>query len=335
MFRKFLLIGALLMTASCSGKTPASPAPGVEGFDFAQAVSQAEAPLVTRLENGMTVLVKEDDRFPLVNVRLYVHAGSAYEDPSQAGISHLLEHMVFKGSANRAPGETARRIESVGGSLNAGTSWDYTTYYVEVPDTEWKLGLDTVRDLAFLANIDPKELEPEKEVVLSELERGEDAPGSKLFKTLQGMVWPGTSYEWPIIGFRDTVSKLHAQDIKDYIARLYQPQSMLLTITGKVDAAKVMDEVRATYGQFKNTHDVKPVTPRNRCPLPRERRSRSSPASGTRSISASPSPFRTWARPSPPAWKCSANCSEATTPPCSTVPSSTTSGSWTTSRPTP
>jgi zinc protease len=265
MFRKFLLIGALLMTASCSGKTPASPAPGVEGFDFAQAVSQAEAPLVTRLENGMTVLVKEDDRFPLVNVRLYVHAGSAYEDPSQAGISHLLEHMVFKGSANRAPGETARRIESVGGSLNAGTSWDYTTYYVEVPDTEWKLGLDTVRDLAFLANIDPKELEPEKEVVLSELERGEDAPGSKLFKTLQGMVWPGTSYEWPIIGFRDTVSKLHAQDIKDYIARLYQPQSMLLTITGKVDAAKVMDEVRATYGQFKNTHDVKPVTPE---PLP-------------------------------------------------------------------
>lgn len=257
MFRRILLMGALLMIASCAGKTPVSP-PASEGFEFAKAVSQSETPLVTRLENGLTVLIKEDDRFPLVNVRLYVHAGSAYEDPAQAGISHLLEHMVFKGSANRAPGETARMIESVGGSLNAGTSWDYTVYYVEVPDDEWQLGLETVREMAFHANIDPKELEPEKEVVLSELERGEDTPSSKLFKTLQGMVWPGTSYEWPIIGFRETVSGLDAQDIKDYIAKLYQPQSMLLVVTGKVDADKVLDEARAAFDKYANTRDVKP-----------------------------------------------------------------------------
>ena len=158
MFRHFLLFGLLLMTVSCAGKPLHKDVPAATGNNFAQALSQAEAPLVTRLENGLTVLIKEDDRFPLVNVRLYVHAGSAYEDPAQAGISHLLEHMVFKGSAGRAPGETARVIESVGGSLNAGTSWDYTVYYVEVPDEEWKLGLETVRDMSFHANIDPAEL---------------------------------------------------------------------------------------------------------------------------------------------------------------------------------
>jgi len=265
MYRTILLLGALLMTAACSGKSPVPPTMAEGGFDFTQAVSSAEAPMVTRLENGLTVLIKEDDRFPLANVRLYVHAGSAYEQPEQAGISHLLEHMVFKGSANRAPGETARMIESAGGSLNAGTSWDYTVYYVEVPDHEWKLGLETVREMAFHANIDPKELEPEKEVVLSELERGEDAPGSRLFKTLQSMVWPGTSYEWPIIGYRETVSGLTDKDIKDYIARLYQPQSMLLVVTGKVDAKKVLDEARVSFGDYRNTHDVPAVTPE---PLP-------------------------------------------------------------------
>ncbi|MEF2146307.1 MAG: pitrilysin family protein [Desulfovibrionaceae bacterium] len=261
MFRHFLLFGLLLMTVSCAGKPLHKDVPAATGNNFAQALSQAEAPLVTRLENGLTVLIKEDDRFPLVNVRLYVHAGSAYEDPAQAGISHLLEHMVFKGSAGRAPGETARVIESVGGSLNAGTSWDYTVYYVEVPDEEWKLGLETVRDMSFHANIDPAELAPEKEVVLSELERGEDTPGSKLFKTLQSMVWTGTSYQWPIIGYRETVSGLQARDIKDYIARLYQPQSMLLVVTGKIDAANVLKEIRATYGGYANTRGVEPTNP--------------------------------------------------------------------------
>lgn len=265
MYRTILLLGLLLMNAACAGKTQQISTPAQNGFDFTQAVSQAEAPMVTRLENGLTVLVKEDDRFPLTTVRLYVHAGSAYERPDQAGISHLLEHMVFKGSANRAPGETARMIESVGGSLNAGTSWDYTVYYVEVPDQEWKLGLETVREMAFHANIDPNELEPEKEVVLAELERGEDAPGSKLFKALQSMVWPGTSYEWPIIGYRDTVSSFTAEDIKEYIAQLYQPQSMLLVVTGKVDTEQVLDEASRAFGEYKNTQSVPEVTA---APLP-------------------------------------------------------------------
>lgn len=213
---------------------------------------------IVKLENGLTVLIMEDDRFPLVNARLYVHAGSAYENPKIAGISHVLEHMVFKGTEKRGQGQSAREIESVGGSMNAATSFDYTVYYVEVPDTQWKLGLDVITDMAFNPTIDPDELESEKKVVLEELERGEDTPNSMLFKTLQSMVWPDTSYEWPIIGTRETVSSFTRDDLLAYIDEFYQPQSMLLAVVGKVDPDQVLAEAQRLLGNLNNTRPVLP-----------------------------------------------------------------------------
>ena len=140
--------------------------------------STIEGVTYVRLKNGLGVLVKEDDRFPLAHIRMLVHAGSAYETRAQAGISHVLEHMVFKGAGDMKPGEVARRIEDVGGSLNAATSFDDTVYHVEVPDASWKLGLSVVADMTFRPTLDPAQLKSEKEVVLAELKRGEDTPGS-------------------------------------------------------------------------------------------------------------------------------------------------------------
>lgn len=216
---------------------------------------------IVKLRNGLTVLIKEDDRFPLVNARLYVHAGSAYENPDIAGISHQLEHMVFKGTEKRGMGESARAIESVGGNMNAATSFDYTVYYAEVPDTEWKLGLDVITDMAFNPAIDAKELESEKKVVLEELERGEDTPSAKLFKTIQGMIWKDTTYEWPIIGTRESVSGLTREKILDYIDRHYQPQSMLLAVVGKVDPKEVLAEAERLLGDKQNKRTYLPPEP--------------------------------------------------------------------------
>ncbi len=88
----------------------------------------------------MTVAVVEDERFPLASVRLYVHAGSAYETPEQSGISHLLEHMVFKSTETREAGQAAKDIESAGGAVNAATSFDYTMYYADLPADRWLVG---------------------------------------------------------------------------------------------------------------------------------------------------------------------------------------------------
>jgi zinc protease len=214
-----------------------------------------------RLKNGLQVLVKEDDRFPLAHIRMFVHAGSAYETRDQAGISHVLEHMVFKGAGDMKPGQVARRIEDVGGSLNAATSFDDTVYHVEVPDASWKLGLAVVADMTFRPSLIPAELKSEKEVVLAELKRGEDTPGSMLFQTLQGMVFKGTSYEWPIIGFRDTVRAVTSDSLRAYIKPLYQPQNMLLCVVGKVKTADVVAEAERLLGGIQNTAPLIPPTP--------------------------------------------------------------------------
>ena len=261
MFRTLLLLAGLTMIATgCQithmNKTQITDPTPVQKTTLS-ATAQGDMNIV-KLKNGLTVLIKEDDRFPLVNVRLYVHAGSAYETPKIAGISHQLEHMVFKGTEKRGPGETALEIESAGGMLNAATSFDYTVYYVEVPDDKWALGMDVVTDMAFHPAIDPAELKSEKKVVLEELERGEDTPSSKLFKTLQSMIWKGSTYEWPIIGYRETVQSFTQKDIKDYIADHYQPQSMLLVVTGKVDPNQILAEADKLLGSLENT---RPFTP--------------------------------------------------------------------------
>ena len=263
MFRTSLLLGTMLLfLAGCpsnmnkkSNTSPTSaPLPSLTES------AKGETHIV-KLKNGLTVLILEDDRFPLVNTRLYVHAGSAYETTEIAGISHQLEHMVFKGTDKRGMGESAREIESIGGSMNAATSFDYTVYYAEVPDDKWKIGLDVITDMAFNPTIDPDELESEKKVVLEELERGEDSPSSKLFKTLQGMIWTDTSYEWPIIGTRETVSNFTRDAILDYISRYYQPQSMLLAVVGKVDPEEVLAEAERVLGGLENTNIVQPPEP--------------------------------------------------------------------------
>lgn len=226
----------------------------------------AGAAEVTRLPNGLTVLIKQDDRFPLAALRLYVHAGSAYENPAQAGLSHLLEHMVFKSTENRPKGTAADDVESAGGYLNAATSIDYTYYVIDVPASNWKLGLDVMKDMIFGAKLDPKELEQEKKVVISEQDMRQDNPDARLFDMIQPLVFRGTPYEIGIAGDAKTVGAISREDIQKYIADHYQPGNMLLAIGGQIDPAAVMAEVERLFGNMKNTT---PLPVQEPLPLPR------------------------------------------------------------------
>lgn len=213
-------------------------------------------PIVTRLCNGLTVLVLEDSRFPLVSTRLYVHAGSAYEKPEQSGISHILEHMVFKGTESRPNATIGQEVEAVGGYLNAATSYDYTIYKTDMPSSQWKLGMDVVRDMAFHPMLDPQDLESEKKVILAELARGEDNPHSFAFKKLLAKSLAGTPYSRPIIGYPETINAVTSQDLKDYIATHYQPQDMLLVVVGDVKANEVLQEANHLFSKYKNTQNI-------------------------------------------------------------------------------
>ena len=222
---------------------------------------------VARLPNGLTVLAHQDGRFPLVSLRLYARVGSALEPPAQAGISHVLEHMVFKGSLKRPPGRAAADIEGAGGYLNAATSFDYTVYIAELPHRRLDLGLDVLRDMTCDALLDSRELAVEKRVILSELERNEDSPTTRIFNGLQAMLWAEDGYARPIIGFRDTVAAIRSSDLKRLRSRFYQPQSLLLVICGKIRPRTALAAASEAFGSLANSRvmDIPPQVATAHC----------------------------------------------------------------------
>ncbi|MBO4300819.1 MAG: insulinase family protein [Desulfovibrio sp.] len=211
--------------------------------------------LLTCLPNGLRVCIIKDTRFPLVATRLYVRTGSANEELRLAGISHLLEHMVFKGTDHRPKGQISHEVEALGGYLNAATSFDKTWYITDMPAEHWRTGMDVIKEMAFQASLDPKELEAEKEVVISELERDQDSPGHRLFEALQTSTLCHTPYGRPIIGFKESIRAVTTEDLRSYVRRWYQPQNMMLLVAGDIDPQAVLEHATSLFGGMVNTHD--------------------------------------------------------------------------------
>ncbi|WP_294445936.1 pitrilysin family protein [uncultured Mailhella sp.] len=226
------------------------------GTGAAQAVSDVQT---FRLENGLTVLVREDSRFPLVSVRLFVKAGSAWEKPEEAGMSHLLEHMVFKGSKTSGPG-VDKRVENAGGSMNAYTSYDMTTYLTDLPAAKWKDAMTAVRDLAFDPLLRQADLDAEREVVIAEKKQRGDNPMTKLFQTALAHTLKGTPYETPVIGTEEALRGMTPDMMRDYIKRRYDPRDMVLSVAGDVKASDIVAEAKELFGGYEN-HNVLKVEP--------------------------------------------------------------------------
>ncbi|MBQ4616073.1 MAG: insulinase family protein [Mailhella sp.] len=223
------------------------------GTDMVQAVSGIQT---FRLQNGLTVLVKEDSRFPLVAVRLFVKAGSAWEKPEEAGMSHLLEHMVFKGSKTSGPG-VDKKVENAGGSMNAYTSYDLTTYLTDLPAAKWKEAMTAVRDLAFDPLLRQSDLDAEREVVLAEKKQRGDSPMTRLVQTTMAHVLKGTPYQTPVIGTEEALRGITPDMMREYIKRRYDPRDMVLSVAGDVQAAAVLDEARELFGGYTNRNILK------------------------------------------------------------------------------
>lgn len=238
-----LLLAVLLLPQLAAAAAQTGPAnPSTSGDES----------MLVRLKNGLTVYIIRDSRFPLVCTRLYVGTGSANETAEQAGISHVLEHMVFKGTEKRPKGQVARDVESLGGYLNAATSFDKTWYITDMPARHWKMGMDVVKDMAFHPALDPAELESEKEVIISELKGGDDTPSRRLFEDLQVAALAHTVYGRPIIGFEKTIRAVTADDLRAYIRTWYQPQNMMLLVAGDIEPKAVLAHAEELFGDLKN-----------------------------------------------------------------------------------
>lgn len=243
--KKGLLPGFITIVLALVLMAAASPPASAATPDAAEAKIVEET-----LPNGLKVIVEEVPSAPVVAVQMWVRVGSADEAPDEAGLSHVFEHMLFKGTERRGVGELAREVESVGGSINAYTSFDNTVYHLVVPSRHFATGIDIISDAIQHSSFDPDELSKELEVVLEEIRMNEDRPARNLFQTMLGTAYAEHPYGRPVIGTRETVESFTREKILEFFGKWYRPNNMTMVVVGDVDPDRVMEETRARLRDF-------------------------------------------------------------------------------------
>jgi zinc protease len=202
------------------------------------------------LGNGLTVVVRPNPASPVVAVQAWVKAGSTTEPEVRAGMSHILEHMAFKGTKRRGNGDIAREVESLGGEINAYTSFDQTVYHITISGRFLENALDILADTLENSVFDAGELSRELEVILEEVRMNEDNPGRVVGKALFREAYRTHPYGRPVIGYVDTIRKTTRDDLVSYFHTWYVPGNMVLVITGGVDPKASRPLVEKTFGKL-------------------------------------------------------------------------------------
>ncbi len=201
-----------------------------------------------KLENGLSVLVVERHLDPVVAVMCWYRVGARDETEREAGVSHFLEHMMFKGSAGFGKGRVDEITTTLGGSNNAFTSPDHTAYWFELASDRWEAALEIEADRMQKLLLDEREFESEKAVVLEELSMGEDDPWRSLTHQVQHVVFPRHPYRRPVIGYDDTLKALRVDDMRDYYRRFYHPRNAVLVVCGDVVPENALAAIQRHFG---------------------------------------------------------------------------------------
>jgi zinc protease len=199
------------------------------------------------LANGLRVLIAERHADPVVASLLLYRCGARNEREQEAGVSHFLEHMMFKGSARFGKGAVDRLTAELGGQNNAFTSYDHTGYWFEFAADRWEHALDVEADRMRTLVLDPAEFGAEREVVLEELAMGEDDPWRQLARRVEQILFPRHPYGRPIIGFPDTLRALTPEAMREYYGRFYHPGNATLVVCGAVEPERALEAVRGRF----------------------------------------------------------------------------------------
>jgi zinc protease len=205
------------------------------------------------LPNGLTLLVQPDHSAPVVAVVTHVKAGFFDEPDQWTGISHVLEHMFFKGTHRRGVGAIARETKAAGGYLNAGTGYDHTSYFTVLPASGLATALDIQADALRDSVIDPDELGRELQVIIQEAKRKRDTPGAVAHETLHEIMFDRHRIRRWRIGREEALARLTRQDVLSYYRSRYVPERTIVAITGAIDLDTAMEMARTAYGDWPGT----------------------------------------------------------------------------------
>ncbi|MEW6482676.1 MAG: pitrilysin family protein [bacterium] len=208
-------------------------------------------PSVYTLENGMKVILEERHTTEFVSLQAFVKAGSIYEDEYiGSGISHLVEHMLFKGTKKRGPQEIAGEIEKEGGRINAFTSFDKTVYKITIPSQSMYVAIDILKDILFFPEFPEDELVKEKDVILKEIETRDNSPEDFLLRCLFQEAFTTHPVRYPIIGYKELFKELKRKDLIAYHKERYIPSNIAISACGDFEERELLDKIKRVFSSI-------------------------------------------------------------------------------------
>ncbi|MEN8426561.1 pitrilysin family protein [Acinetobacter schindleri] len=219
----------------------------------AQTIEKAKSELTpstfeTTLKNGLKVIIREDHRAPMVMTQIWYKVGSADESGNTLGISHVLEHMMFKGTSKVPNDEFTRLSRIYGGSINAATFTNYTNYYQLYPKAYFPMALELEADRMSNLLLRQQDFEPEIKVVMEERrQRTEDNPRSRAFERFKWISYPTSHYRQPVIGHMKTLNNIQLNDVKQWYKTWYTPNNAILVIVGDVESEQALLQVQKYF----------------------------------------------------------------------------------------
>ena len=206
---------------------------------------------ITTLDNGLRIVTSSMPHTRSVTISFFVGAGSRYEQPEKAGISHFVEHLCFKGtSRRRSAKEISEAIEGVGGMLNGGTDRELTIYWCKVPRPHFALALDVLVDMLRNSTFDADEVEKERKVIIEELNMVMDSPQQLVDVLIDGVIWPDQALGRDVAGSKETVNGLDQAALVEYLNRQYTPDNTVLSVAGNVEHEEVVEAIRQAMSDW-------------------------------------------------------------------------------------
>jgi predicted Zn-dependent peptidase len=205
---------------------------------------------ITKLPSGLTVVTDVMPHVETAALGVWAGVGGRDEKPNEHGISHLLEHMAFKGTTRRSAREIVEEIEAVGGDLNAGTSTETTAYYARVMKQDVPLALDVLSDILSNPSFVPDELEREKSVIVQEIGAAQDTPDDVVFEHLNELCFPDQPMGRSLLGTAKTLKRLDRDMLRGYLSTHYRGPDMVVAAAGAVDHKRVVEDVAARFAAF-------------------------------------------------------------------------------------
>lgn len=209
----------------------------------------------TVLDNGIRILTKTMPHVRSVAMGVWVNVGARDETADEGGLSHFIEHMIFKGTKKRTALDIAKEFDAIGGQCNAFTSKENTCYYAKVMDTHLDTMVDLLSDIFLNSVFDAVEIERERQVILQEIRMLEDSPDEHVHMLLAQGVWGGHPIGRSILGSVDTVNKFDARTIKSYFSRAYQPERIVIAAAGNVEHGPFSETIARTFEVVRRGND--------------------------------------------------------------------------------